>query len=79
MTLTPAVGNNQRFPKRITISVAEDVRDDLNFITDSLNINRSSLLRQLILDWMISHKEVFQDNISAPSSDQMQNAIKAND
>ena len=63
------------FTKRITISIEECLRDDLNYLTKELNINRSSLIRQLILDWMISRKLVFQCAVREPSSQPINDAI----
>ena len=63
------------YSERITVSVEVSLRDDLNFLTDELNINRSALIRDLILDWMISRKVVFQSADSVPSSPQMKDAI----
>ena len=74
MNIQPAL-----MEKRITISVLTDIRDDLNFLTEALNINRSSLIRQLILDWMISRKNVFQEKNSTPSSNEMNIALQADD
>ena len=65
--------------KRITVSVLTGIRDDLNFLTEALNINRSSLIRQLILDWMISRKNVFQERGSTPSSTEMNIALQTDD
>ena len=44
---------------RITVSIDDHLRDDLNFLTDELNINRSALIRDLILQWTISRRMVF--------------------
>ena len=63
------------YTERITVSVEVSLRDDLNFLTDELNINRSALIRDLILDWMISRKLMFQSADREPSSQQMKDAI----
>lgn len=61
--------------KRITVSIEECLRDDLNFLTDEMNINRSSLIRQLLLDWMISRKLLFQSAEKRPNSEPIKKAI----
>lgn len=61
--------------KRITVSIEETLRDDLNFLTEQLNINRSSLIRGLILNWMISRKLSFQTADVDPKSLALQQAI----
>ena len=61
--------------KRITVSIEECLRDDLDFLTDELNINRSSLVRQLLLDWMVSRKLLFQTAEKRPSSQPIKDAI----
>lgn len=61
--------------KRITVSIEETLRDDLNFLTEQLNINRSSLIRGLILNWMISRKLSFQTADVDPKSRPLQQAI----
>ena len=66
---------NEPLTKRITISIEESIRDDLNFITQELNINRSSLVRDLLLDWMISRKLVFQSALRQPNSQAIKNVI----
>ena len=69
---------NQRIPaltKRITISIEEELRDDLNFLTENLDINRSALVRSLLINWMIAHKLSFQTELRPPSSKQLQDAI----
>lgn len=69
---------NQKTPrleKRITISIEEELRDDLNYLTAELDINRSSLVRSLLIDWMIQRKMTFQFNVRPPSSKQLKDAI----
>ena len=69
---------NQNKPileKRITVSVDENLRDDLNHLTEELNINRSSLIRGLIVNWMISKKLVFECHWQEPRSQLMKDAI----
>ena len=61
--------------KRITVSIEESLRDDLNFLTEELDINRSSLIRGLILNWMISRKVVFQSADVDPKSPTLVKAI----
>ena len=61
--------------KRITVSIEEDLRDDLNFLTDVLDINRSSLIRGLIMSWMISRKVVFQSADIEPKCKTIKKAI----
>jgi hypothetical protein len=61
--------------KRITVSIEESLRDDLNFLTEQLNINRSSLIRGLILNWMISRKLSFQTADVDPKSQPLKQAI----
>ena len=63
------------YTERITVSVEESLRDDLNYLTGELNINRSALIRDLILEWMISRKMVFQSADREPSSQPMKDAI----
>ena len=63
------------YTERITVSVEETLRDDLNYLTGELNINRSALIRGLILEWMISRKMVFQSADIEPSSQSMKDAI----
>ena len=63
------------YTERITVSIEVSLRDDLNFLTDELNINRSALIRDLILEWMISRKLIFQSADREPSSPQMKDAI----
>jgi len=63
------------YKERITVSVEESLRDDLNYLTNELNINRSALIRELILDWMISRKKLFQYGDKEPSSQPMKKAI----
>ena len=67
--------NNPQFPKRITISISEDIRDDLNYLTEEMNINRSSLIRGLIVNWMVSKKLTFQFKYQEPRSQLMKDAI----
>ena len=61
--------------KRITVSIEENLRDDLNFLTQELDINRSSLIRGLILNWMLSRKVVFQSAEADPKSPTLIKAI----
>lgn len=63
------------YTERITVSVEESLREDLNYLTGELNINRSALIRELILDWMISRKTLFQYRDKEPSSQPMKKAI----
>ena len=63
------------YTERITLSVEKSLRDDLNYLTGELNINRSALIRELILDWMISRKMVFQFADREPISQLMKDAI----
>lgn len=50
-------------------------RDDLNFMTNELNINRSALVRGLLLDWMVSRKMVFQLAEKEPADQALKAAI----
>ena len=61
--------------KRITVSIDENLRDDLNFLTEELDINRSSLIRGLILNWMLSRKVAFQSADVDPKSPTLVKAI----
>ena len=62
--------------KRITVSIEESLRDDLNFLTEELDINRSSLIRGLIMNWMISRKFVFQSAEIEPTNQPLKKAIE---
>ena len=63
------------YTERITVSVEASLRDDLNYLTGELNINRSALIRELILDWMITRKALFEYSDKEPSSQPMKDAI----
>ena len=66
---------NPVFTKRITFSIEESLRDDLNFLTEELNMNRSSLIRGLLINWMASKKLIFQCAVQEPYSQEMKDAI----
>lgn len=69
--------NKPLLAKRISFSIEEPLLNDLNTICDISDINRSSIIRKLVLEWMLSRTISFLYQDLEPESIQLQQHIDA--